>query len=156
MARVGSFDESPTFERIPRRKRRSSDGISHKEMDRALIASVQSSLHRCSKAAFPTKAHAERRMSQLIHFGTPVKHAYRCRNCAQWHLTSMPKAESEALAKFQSRTRCTMSRAYFSYGSALASLPDRNARLTPDTLPYTDAYKCPKCGAYHLLKGAPK
>lgn len=154
MARVGSFDESPTFGRIPRRKRRSSDGISYNEMDRALIASVQSSLHRCSKAAFPTKAHAERRMSQLIHFGTPVKHAYRCRNCAQWHLTSMPKSESEMLAKYRSQTGCTRW-AYFSYESALAALHERNARLIPGKRPFTGAYKCTTCGTYHL-KWTPK
>lgn len=122
-------------------------------MDRLLIASGQASLNRCSKTAFPTKAHAERRMSQLIHNGAPVKHAYRCKACSQWHLTSMPKAESEILGKYQSQTRCTKW-AYFSYESALAVLPQRNARLTPDRRPYTGAYKCAKCGAYHL-KWAP-
>lgn len=154
MARVGSFDESPTFERIPRRKRRSSDGISSKELDRLLIASGQASLNRCSKTAFPTKAHAERRMSQLIHNGTPVKHAYRCNACSQWHLTSMPKSESEMLGKYRSQTGCTRW-AYFSYESALAALHERNARLIPGKRPFTGAYKCTTCGTYHL-KWTPK
>ena len=154
MARVGSFDEYETFERIPRRKRKGTIDLTDKVCEKLAMAQAQRSLGGCRKISFYNKAAAERAMARF-NSNAPgesnprLRNTYRCHRCGQWHLTSMSKSESVKLREIRARHDCGKT-VYVSRESALAALPAKNANRSSSS-PYIGTYKCPMCGGFHLI-----